>query len=108
MKLTLPAFFTTDESQAKEARGEVTLYTDGEIRRVVIYNVTSLSLAIDDDKTVYTHLYDGATSYVIPLKIKDVERLVDLARKLDKPYHEATIDGFLEWKEKQKSENAQN
>lgn len=94
MKLTLPVFFSNKEIQQRIEIGENPDYTDYDVRRCIFYSITALTVIEDNDGTLYCNIIAGETDLISPLKIREVEELVDLANAI------GFADGFKIWKEK--------
>lgn len=94
MKLTLPVFFSNNSIQARIDMGESPHYSEYDVRRCVFYHITALTVIEDNDGTLYCNIIAGETDLISPLKIREVEDLVDLATAI------GFADGFKIWKEK--------
>lgn len=95
MKLILPCLYHTDETKSKEDAGLDIDNDEFDIRRAILYSVSLVVPVVDKGKVQNTKIYSGESSIEVPMKMKEVEALIDRAINNSFP-----VDGFAEWKEK--------
>lgn len=78
MKITLPIFHTTDESEQKKLCGkDYSLENDCEKREVTFYNINAISIYKEDNFKCHTTIHANSSEYICALSIGKVEEMID-------------------------------
>lgn len=75
--LEIPIFWHTDETRKRvEVLEEDVPYEDYEVRRLVFYEVSLVSMFVDDGKE-YGKVYSNGDEFISPMKVSELRELIN-------------------------------
>jgi hypothetical protein len=76
MRLELPIFFNTDESDNLKLISDELDFEKCEIRKVVFYQINAISKYVRDGQQDYTAIHANGADWICPKTLQEVDELI--------------------------------